>query len=95
MRIEEAALRLDVRLDDLTDADVNVAFADAVKRFHPDTGSQPSTYGLDMAKKARDTLREFVKMGGRVACRACNGYGTVRGRSGFGRMVCPSCGGRG
>lgn len=99
MTFEDAARVLGVKLNGLTENEVRLAFARAVKLAHPDTGGKGNdeSVNIDRAKKARDKLIAYVGDGENPvdgSCKPCKGTGTIMGLSRFGSQ-CPTCKGTG
>ena len=98
MTFEDAARVLGVKLDGLTENDLSLAFARAVKLSHPDNGGdlEKAKLSLDRAKKARDKLRSYIGEDNSVdgQCKPCKGKGVIMGLSRFGSQ-CPTCKGTG
>lgn len=108
MKIDEKKARAILGLTDLvlSAANINTAFAVAMKANHPDTTTQAmenlnpldpgdncvTAWTADSIKAARDYLRQVVT-GADKACKTCRGHGVVRAR--MGTTPCGACGGTG
>lgn len=84
-------------LAELTDPQIRLAFANAVKLHHPDTAPDKDAparivWTVDALKAARDVLLNRRNVA-EFACKTCKGKGTVRYRMGTKR--CEACRGTG
>lgn len=95
--LRSEALRI-LKLPDVHDAEaVRSAFAEAVKRTHPDVGTVGdfnAAYALARAKKARDLLIKRFDDTVLPTCPSCAGKGVIQGLSKFG-TTCKTCRGTG
>lgn len=96
MTFDEAARKIGVRLDGMTEESVMIAFRRAARLAHPDVGGGKGTPMSELVA-AKDTLLRLVadpKAEDETKCPTCNGRGTVPSTSMFGAK-CKSCNGSG